>query len=127
MARTRTVPSVTWTPPCVVLTLTGEVDIALSHPLARSVDQALRLLDEHRDPPPSVVVDLTAVSFLDSTGLHHLMRLRREAAERPRPVLVHLSIDPDQDGIRRLFSITALDTVFPIHATTAEAMAAPAT
>ncbi|WP_424186511.1 STAS domain-containing protein [Actinokineospora sp. G85] len=127
MTRTRTTPSVTWAAPCVVLTLTGEVDIALTHPLARAVDDALLLLDAHRDPRTTVVVDLTAVSFLDSTGLHHLMRLRREAAERPRPVLVHLIISPDQDGIRRLFSITALDTVFPIHATPAEAMAAPAT
>ncbi|HTX10056.1 MAG TPA: STAS domain-containing protein [Solirubrobacteraceae bacterium] len=81
----------------LVLVVEGELDITTSHLL----DEALtRALDTDA---LSIVVDLHAVSFIDSTGLHVLIRHTQES--RPR---VRLTKGSPQ--VQRLFELTgALD------------------
>ena len=67
-----------------------------------------------------VVVDLGAVSFLDSTALGVVVRAVRELRERggdPRVVL-------PRGSARRIFEITTLDSVLPVEESREQALAA---
>ena len=61
-------------PRAVRLTPAGELDIAT----APALREAVR---EQRQRADSVVLDLSRLRFLDSTGLHLLLQLRRDADE----------------------------------------------
>jgi anti-anti-sigma factor len=81
----------------LVLVVAGELDISTSHLLDDALARALRA------GALSIVVDLLAVSFIDSTGLHVLIRHAQES--RPR---IHLTKGSAQ--VQRLFELTgALD------------------
>jgi anti-sigma B factor antagonist len=67
-----------------------------------------------------VVVDLDAVSFLDSTALGVVVRAVRELEERGNGVRVVLP----GGSARRIFEITTLDSVLPLAASRAQAVAA---
>lgn len=85
-----------------VLQLGGEVD-ALA---AESVLQAgVSLLDS---TDSDVVVDLGAVTFIDSTGLGALVGVRNHALESGRAVRVAGA----GSGVERIFRITGLDEPF---------------
>lgn len=61
--------------------LTGEIDIAASDALSR--------VDGGTMPPTTqVVVDLSAVTFLDSVGVSFLVRLATQAREQGRTVVL---------------------------------------
>jgi anti-sigma B factor antagonist len=66
-----------------------------------------------------VVVDLTAVSFLDSTALGILVRAVRERTGQGGSIRVVL---PDGTA-RRIFEITTLDRVLPVSASVEDALA----
>ena len=67
-------------PEHVVVTLSGEVDASLAPELERCVTEALAA-------SRPVVVDATAVTFMDSTGLGFLARLASRSGERRITVL----------------------------------------
>ncbi|HEU0304222.1 MAG TPA: STAS domain-containing protein [Gaiellaceae bacterium] len=95
-----------------VVTLAGELD-AFDAPQLRS---SLAALVE--DAPHLVVLDLTAVTFLDSTILGTivgLLRRLREAGGELRVVL------PDSTA-RRVFEITGLDSALDVRASREEAI-----
>lgn len=71
--------------------------------------------DEHR-----IVVDLEAVSFLDSTALGTVVRSLREIGERGGEALIVLPATP----ARRIFEITTLDRVLPTSPSRAQAVEA---
>jgi len=52
-----------------------------------------------------VVVDLSAVSFLDSSGLNTLVHVRRELAGRK---VSFRTVSPKDQAVRRVFEITQL-------------------
>jgi anti-anti-sigma factor len=52
-----------------------------------------------------VVVDLSAVSFLDSSGLNALVHVRRELAGRQ---VSFRTVSPKDQVVRRVFEITQL-------------------
>lgn len=56
--------------------LAGEVDIATAGQAADAIRAALTAA------PREVHIDMAAVTFLGSSGIHMLLRARREAAER---------------------------------------------
>ena len=60
-------------PGAVRLTLTGELDLATAYTFDR------RLLDVEAQHPSLIVVDLRAVTMLDSTGLARLVSAQRRA------------------------------------------------
>lgn len=95
-----------------VVAARGEVDVEA----APSLREALSELLQSGRP---VVVDLTDVSFLDSTGLGALVAARTAATERG----VSLPLVCSQPRILKLFTITGLDDLFPMHESVDAALA----
>lgn len=98
-----------------VLTVRGEVDVYSAPALQAGL---LTLLDSGAKP---VVVDLTEVGFLDSTGLGVLVAARTAAADAGRA----LPIACDHERILKLFKITGLDSVFEIYPSVDAAVQGP--
>jgi anti-sigma B factor antagonist len=90
----------------------GEIDAATAPDLRE------RLQDLQLGRHPQVVVDLLGVTFLDSTALGILVgaskHLQREGGE------LHLVIV--EPKVRRVFEITGLTSVFPIHTSLDDAL-----
>ncbi|MFD2082414.1 anti-anti-sigma factor [Actinopolymorpha cephalotaxi] len=96
----------------LVVTLTGDVDVATA-PQVRS-----DLLPLIHQGPPVVVVDLSAVPFLDSTGLGTLLAVQRRA----EALDVTLRLAAPARGPRRALHITGLDRVFDVYPTLDDAL-----
>jgi anti-sigma B factor antagonist len=100
-----------------LVAISGELDLASSGDLRRHVDQALR------DNQTAIVIDLSAVTHMDSTGLAALIAAHQQAsARRGRLALVlasrHVRRTLEVRGLDRLFTITgnretALNAVRP--------------
>jgi anti-sigma B factor antagonist len=88
-----------------VVDVVGEVDLSSAPGLA---EQLSTLFDDGRR---RVVVDLTEVTFLDSTGLGTLVGARNRAEE----VGGRLPLVATGDRVLKLFRITGLDDVFEIY------------
>jgi anti-sigma B factor antagonist len=88
-----------------VVVASGELDAYAAPDLSAEL-QLIR--DRQR-----VVVDLSRVSFMDSTVLGLLVRATRELSEGEARVRIVLPAGP----ARRIFEITALDSVLPIAET----------
>ena len=82
----------------------GELDLATTGEVAAA-------LDEMREAGfRTVVLDLSEVTFIDSSGIHTIVEARR-AAERDR---VSLVVVPGPPAVQRLFALTGVaDVVFP--------------
>ena len=96
-----------------LITVVGEIHVStaprFSEELGRTIESG----------SPTIVLDLSDVDFIDSTGLSVLLNgLRRVTRQRGRMVLV--ATNPT---VLRLFEITRLDSTFDIRATRAEALA----
>jgi anti-sigma B factor antagonist len=87
-----------------VVAVSGEVDVYAAPTLREGLTD---LLQEGR----SVVVDLTEVGFLDSTGLGALVAARTSASEHG----AELPLVCTHQRILKLFTITGLDGVFKIY------------
>ncbi|MFI9642079.1 STAS domain-containing protein [Micromonospora sp. NPDC051925] len=83
----------------VVLAPAGELDIATVSGLERALDEAL-----DRPGLLEIVVDLTAVTFLDSTAVAALLRGAAEAVGRGATLRL---VDP-QPVVARVLRITAV-------------------
>lgn len=97
-----------------VVAPSGEVDVFT----APALDEALEPLTSQ--PSPQVIVDLTGVDFLDSSGLGVLVK----ALKRVRDHEGTLRLVVTSDRIAKVFKVTGLDAVIPLHATLADAVAA---
>jgi anti-sigma B factor antagonist len=87
-----------------IVRLTGEVDLRTS-PQLRGV--FLELVDER---PSRIIIDLTGVDYVDSSGVGTVVELKRRAMRsESKVVLVGL-----QPRVRSLFEITRLDKFFTI-------------
>jgi anti-sigma B factor antagonist len=98
-----------------VLRLAGELDL-LTVPGLQT-----RLTDVVAATTGVVVVDLTAVQFLSSSGLHLLLTLRSELAPRGRPL--RLVVGASRAVVRPLL-ITGLDRLLELHPDLDTALAA---
>ncbi|MGW6054312.1 STAS domain-containing protein [Streptomyces sp. NPDC055189] len=93
-----------------VVAVRGEVDASSIYPLHRATQAAAEAV-------PTLVLDLSAVTFADSSALNLLITLHHTTTLRvaaPQPQLQHL------------LSITGADQVLNIYATTDHACAAGA-
>jgi anti-sigma B factor antagonist len=81
----------------------GELDLLTVERFDAAILEALT------DPVETLVIDLAAVSFIDSSGIRELLYARRLTAARD----VRLVIVPAPERIQRVFSICRLDTVLP--------------
>jgi anti-sigma B factor antagonist len=88
-----------------VVAARGEVDVATAPALRDGLDEAL----DH--DIGTVVVDLTGVTFIDSTGLGVLIGARRRCMEAGRELRV-VVVEP---RILKVFEITGLTELFTIH------------
>lgn len=88
-----------------VVAAQGEIDVAT----APALRETLELVIERDEGP--VVVDLTAVTFIDSTGLGVLIGARQRSMDAGRA----LSIVIVEPRILKVFEITGLTEVFSIH------------
>ncbi len=94
-----------------ILCLQGEVDISTVDAFEEQIEQCLK----HRS---RLIIDLSGVSFIDSTGLRLVIGTRQRLSEDGELLLVA------QDGpVTRLLEITGLDGAFPVFDTVEEALA----
>jgi anti-sigma B factor antagonist len=97
-----------------VVSLGGEIDVYTAPFVRERLDEAVH------EGRTNLIVDLTGVRFLDSTGLGVLVgRLKLT-----RSLGGSLRLVGRDERVLKVFSITGLDKVFEIHPTLDEALAA---
>lgn len=89
----------------LVFNLSGELDMATAPTFKEAARKALDS-KQYR----CMVFDLTALSFIDSTGLHVLVECRRELVAAGGQVRVVNS----SRGIQKVFELTGLDHVLNV-------------
>lgn len=89
---------------CLV-TLAGEVDLAVVPDLITEFEYAVAHLSPH------LVVDVNAVGFIDSSGLGALVRTRRIAQEQGG----ELALVGANPQMGELLALTRLDELFSLH------------
>jgi anti-sigma B factor antagonist len=94
-----------------VLDVAGEVDV-YSAPTLRD-----RIADLLESSEPSLLVNLSDVTFLDSTGIGTLVAGLNRAVQLGGTLVLVC----DHERILKLFRITGLDAVFTIHPTVEDA------
>jgi len=92
-----------------VVSLAGELDMAQAPTVAETLDA---LADDERP----VIVDLTGLTFIDSSGIHAILR--------PRPQHGSVLLVCPPGNIQRVLSVTKIDRVLPVYETLDEALAA---
>ena len=82
---------------------------------------AIRFKDGMRAAIPDgatrIVLDLAQVSFIDSSGLGAIVSVMKQLGEGQR-----LELAAMQPNVDRVFRLTRMDTVFPIHETVGDAV-----
>ena len=96
-----------------LLSLNGELDIATSTEL----DERLQAMLD--DSSEDLIIDLSALSFMDSMGLQVLLRARRKLGRQERRLVLICPPGP----ILRLLVVTNLDNAFNVHPDRASAEA----
>jgi anti-anti-sigma factor len=86
------------------LTPIGELDLATAPMLESAFDAAFR-----DDAAKVIVVDLTELSFMDSTGIHLLVRMRSACADADRLRVVNGS-----RAVQRVLDVTGIRAHLPI-------------
>ena len=99
-----------------VIELGGEVDL---YTAPEFKERMVQVID---DGKKRVVVDLSQATFIDSTTLGVLVG----GVKRLRPSGGSLALVCTDQNIQKIFEITGLDRVFPIHASREEALTAVA-
>jgi anti-sigma B factor antagonist len=98
-----------------VVRVAGDVDLFTAAELRASLRAALDA------GAGEIVVDLGAVTFLDSSGLAALVAGHRAAQLRRRP----MTIVVDDPAIRRPFAVAGLDELLPVVTTAQAALGRP--
>ncbi len=88
-----------------VISVSGEVDLATSPKLDSAVIAALKFGTE------GLVIDLSDVTFMDSSGLGVIVR----GLKRCREADIALDLVITSERVLKVFGITGLDQVIPIH------------
>jgi anti-sigma B factor antagonist len=97
-----------------VVSVGGEIDLGTAGELGD------HLLTATRHAGPDLVLDLTDVSFMDSTGLKVLLA----AHKRVQLVGGHLALAAAGRSVRKVLTVTGLDQTFLVAETVDEAVAA---
>jgi anti-sigma B factor antagonist len=94
---------------CELVTVRGELDGATAPELAEVLDRL-----SAGDRP--IVIDLSELAFIDSGGLHAIMR--------PPPDDRHLSLVCPAGNVSRVLSIVRIEQVMPVYEQLDDALAA---
>lgn len=92
---------------------TGDIDLRKSGDL-RGIFQKILM-----DVPAKIVVDLEAVSYMDSSGVATLI----EALQLSKRVETEFALCCLSDGVKSIIELARLDQIFSIHLTRDEAIA----
>jgi anti-sigma B factor antagonist len=95
-----------------VITVSGEIHVSTAQEFAQALESAIAR------GRPAVVLDLTGVEFIDSTGLSVLLNGLRGVLRRQGRLALAIS----NPTVMRLFEITRLDTTFDIEPTLQDAL-----
>jgi anti-sigma B factor antagonist len=96
-----------------VVSVSGEIHVSTAPRFREALDAVIQNGDG------KLVLDLTAVEFIDSTGLSVLLNGLRLINQRSG----HLALICTNPTVLRLFEITSLDTTFEIFPDRAQAIA----
>lgn len=88
-----------------IVSARGEVDVATAPALREGLDEAVAA------DAGAVVVDLTGVTFIDSTGLGVLIGARKRCLDAD----LELRVVVTEPRILKVFEITGLTELFAIH------------
>jgi anti-sigma B factor antagonist len=92
--------------PDAVVTVAGEIDPHTATPLTGALDDLAAATDLHR-----VVLDLSGVTFVDSSGLRVLLTARERFAELD----IRFSLRSPSEPVHRLLEITDLLTTMDVE------------
>jgi len=107
------VQGVRWKDRVAIVDVVGDID------LNKSLDFQKSLLEVLEQRPQQIIVNLSEVPYMDSSGVASLVKLlSRTRKSGSQLCLVGLS-----PRVKSLFEITRLDVVFTIHASEKEAIA----
>jgi anti-sigma B factor antagonist len=95
-----------------IISVTGEIDVYTAPTLRERLNEVVA------NGEYQLIVDMAGVDFLDSTGLGVLVG----GLKRARSHEGSLQLVCDQEKILKVFRITGLTKVFPIHASLADAL-----
>src|SRR3954469_10596284 len=96
-----------------LITVTGEIHVTTAPDFSARLGEAIAAGSR------GVVIDLSGVEFIDSTGLSVLLNgLRRVTRAQG-----HMALVISNPTVLRLFEVTRLDSTFDIHATREAALA----
>ncbi|WP_410594171.1 STAS domain-containing protein [Amycolatopsis sp. lyj-23] len=101
----------------LVLAAAGEVDLLTAEQLADAVTAALVRR------PPMLVIDLTAVTFLDSSGLSVLAQAHTTGSQDTTVRVV----TAEDSLAHRAITLTGMDRLLPVFTSCADALAAART
>ncbi|MFI6857935.1 STAS domain-containing protein [Streptomyces sp. NPDC050416] len=97
-----------------IATIVGDVDV---HTASTLRSGALEIIQQGH---PRLALDLTQVGFCDSAGLSAIIGIWHAAQEAGGS----LSLVAVPDRLMRMLSMTGVDSLLPVHAATADAVAA---
>ncbi|MFI9569617.1 STAS domain-containing protein [Streptomyces rishiriensis] len=95
-----------------VVTVRGEID----HAVAKELTEAL--LSHGSVTPPRTVVDLSGVTFMDSSGINTLIAAHQSISDAQG----WLRISDAQPSVLRLLELVGLDQVIGCHPTVQQAL-----
>jgi anti-anti-sigma factor len=91
-----------------VVRVRGEIDLSNAHDVLGSIGDAVR------SAATAIVVDLSGVTFLDSSGISMLFRLHERIAYSRQELRL---VVPLTSPIRRVLELTRVSDVIPLHET----------
>jgi anti-sigma B factor antagonist len=93
-----------------VVKLHGELDLASASAFSAQLDQTTS------NAPAAVVLDLTALEFIDSTGLRSILRIDESCRESGR----RFAVVPGESQVARLFEIARVQEHLELISSAAE-------
>lgn len=107
----RLVSSQRLTPVAVVIMLSGDLDLATAPELRNALQEALT-------ERPNLVLDMSDLRFLDSTGIGVLVRIHKKASALGG-VLAFADVP---SNVVKILEVTCLDRIFPVYPTVEDAL-----
>ncbi len=103
----------TWVGSAAVVSVRGDIDALTAPQLTEAI---LNVIPEQ---PSVVIVDLSAVDFLASTGITVLISAHEYIAPKAK-----FGVVADGPGTSRPLKMMSVDLIFPLYSTLAEALSA---
>jgi anti-sigma B factor antagonist len=97
----------------VIARVEGELDLSSSPSAGEAIEAALP------SSAHGLIVDFSALEFLDSSGVSMLFRLARRVTDHRQQLHV---VAPDGDAVGRVLEIVKFERAAPVHATVDDAL-----